>query len=110
MSIFIDTLKGKKTKTPIWLMRQAGRHLPEYIKIRQEYKDLMEMFLNHEVITEISLQPVKRYGLDACIMFSDILMIPYASGCDVRKYKKNIKRPLNRLCGRTLDDIIVLLI
>ena len=83
MSIFIDTLKGKKTKTPIWLMRQAGRHLPEYIKIRQEYKDLMEMFLNHEVITEISLQPVKRYGLDACIMFSDILMIPYASGCDV---------------------------
>ena len=68
MSILIETLKGKKTKTPIWLMRQAGRHLPEYIKIRQKYKDLMEMFLNPEVITEISLQPVKRYGLDACIM------------------------------------------
>ena len=83
MSIFIETLKGNKTKTPIWLMRQAGRHLPEYIKIRQKYKDLMEMFLDPEVITEISLQPVKRYGLDACIVFSDILMIPYASGCDV---------------------------
>ena len=83
MSILIETLKGKKTKTPIWLMRQAGRHLPEYIKIRQKYKDLMEMFLDPEVITEISLQPVKRYGLDACIVFSDILMIPYASGCDV---------------------------
>ena len=83
MSIFIETLKGKKTKTPIWLMRQAGRHLPEYIKIRQEYKDLMEMFLSPEVITEISLQPVKRYGLDACILFSDILMVPHASGCDV---------------------------
>ena len=83
MSIFIETLKGKKTKTPIWLMRQAGRHLPEYIKIRQKYKDLMEMFLDPEVVTKISLQPVERYGLDACIVFSDILMIPYASGCDV---------------------------
>tara|TARA_B100001027_G_scaffold187249_1_gene139940 strand:- start:143 stop:1126 length:984 start_codon:yes stop_codon:yes gene_type:complete len=83
MSIFIETLKGNKTRTPIWLMRQAGRHLPEYIKIRQKHKELMEMFLDSEVITEISLQPVKRYGLDACIVFSDILMIPYASGCDV---------------------------
>lgn len=83
MSILIETLKGKKTKTPIWLMRQAGRHLPEYIKIRQKYKDLMEMFLDPEVVTKISLQPVRRYGLDACIVFSDILMIPYASGCDV---------------------------
>ena len=46
MSIFIETLKGNKTKTPIWLMRQAGRHLPEYIKVRQKYKDLMEMFLD----------------------------------------------------------------
>ena len=83
MSIFIETLKGNKTRTPIWLMRQAGRHLPEYIKIRQKYKDLMEMFLDPEVITEISLQPVRRYKLDACIMFSDILMIPHASGCEV---------------------------
>ena len=83
MSILIETLKGKKTKTPIWLMRQAGRHLPEYVKIRQKYRDLMGMFLDPEVITEISLQPVKRYQLDACIIFSDILMIPYASGCDV---------------------------
>ena len=83
MSILIETLKGKKTKTPIWLIRQAGRHLPEYIKVRQKYKDLMEMFLDPEAITNISLQPVKRYGLDACIVFSDILMIPYASGCDV---------------------------
>ena len=78
MSILIETLKGKKTKTPIWLMRQAGRHLPEYIKIRQKYKDLMEMFLDPEAITKISLQPVERYELDACIVFSDILMIPYA--------------------------------
>ena len=75
MSILIETLKGKKTKTPIWLMRQAGRHLPEYIKIRQKYKDLMEMFLDPEVVAKISLQPVERYGLDACIVFSDILMI-----------------------------------
>ena len=83
MSILIETLKGNKTKTPIWLMRQAGRHLPEYINIRQKHTDLMEMFLDPDTITEISLQPVKRYGFDACILFSDILMIPYASGCDV---------------------------
>ena len=72
MSIFIETLKGNKTKTPIWLMRQAGRHLPEYINIRQKHTDLMEMFLDPDTITEISLQPVKRYGFDACILFSDI--------------------------------------
>ena len=89
MSIFIETLKGNKTKTPIWLMRQAGRHLPEYINIRQKHTDLMEMFLDPDTITEISLQPVKRYGFDACILFSDILMIPYASGCDV-SFKEGI--------------------
>ena len=84
MSIFIDTLKGQKTNpTPVWLMRQAGRHLPEYIAIRKRFANLMDMFLDPMTILEVSLQPVNRYGMDACIVFSDILMTPYAAGSSV---------------------------
>ena len=84
MSIFIDTLKGQKTSpTPVWLMRQAGRHLPEYISIRKQFANLMDMFLDPMTILEVSLQPVNRYGMDACIVFSDILIIPFASGSSV---------------------------
>ena len=61
MSIFINTLKGQKTSpTPVWLMRQAGRHLPEYISIRKQFTNLMDMFLDPEIILEVSLQPVNR--------------------------------------------------
>ena len=75
MSIFIDTLRGQKTNsTPVWLMRQAGRHLPEYIKVRKQFKDLLDMFLDPPTILEVSMQPVKRYNMDACIVFSDILI------------------------------------
>ena len=84
MSIFIDTLKGQKTKpTPVWLMRQAGRHLPEYISIRKQFANLMDMFLDPLTILEVSLQPVNRYGMDACIVFSDILITPFAAGSSV---------------------------
>ena len=62
MSIFIDTLNGQKTSpTPVWLMRQAGRHLPEYISIRKQFTNLMDMFLDPSTILEVSLQPVNRY-------------------------------------------------
>ena len=85
MSIFIDTLRGQKTNsTPVWLMRQAGRHLPEYIKVRKQFKDLLDMFLDPPTILEVSMQPVKRYNMDACIVFSDILITPYAAGSNVR--------------------------
>jgi len=78
MSIFIETLNKKQTTTtPVWLMRQAGRHLPEYRKIRSNYPNLMDMFLNPDEVVNITLQPVKRYNLDAAIIFSDILMVPY---------------------------------
>ena len=84
MSIFIDTIKGQKTRTtPVWLMRQAGRHLPEYINIRKRFDSLMDMFLDPVTILEISMQPIKRYNMDACIVFSDILITPFASGSDV---------------------------
>ena len=79
MSIFTDTLKGQKTKTtPVWLMRQAGRYLPEY-KYQKMLYNLTDMLLDPVTILEISMQ-LRRYNMDACIVFSDILITPFASG------------------------------
>ena len=84
MSILLDNLKGNKTKrTPVWLMRQAGRHLPEYLEIKKRHKNLLSMFLDTETIVEVTLQPVQRYSLDASILFSDILIIPYLMGSQI---------------------------
>jgi len=62
---------------PIWFMRQAGRYLPEFRKIRSENKDFIKLCLNPDLVREITLQPIKRFKLDAAIIFSDILIIPY---------------------------------
>ena len=64
-------------KKPIWFMRQAGRHLPEYLKIRKNFKSFLDFCFNYESIIESTLQPIKRYDLDCAIVFSDILVIPY---------------------------------
>ena len=80
----------KKTlKTPIWFMRQAGRYLPEYKKLRRQKKTFLELCFDPKLATEISLQPIKRFDLDFIILFSDILVIPYALGQDVT-FKENI--------------------
>ena len=76
----LETLNGDKNRKPVWLMRQAGRHLPEYRELRERSGDLMEMFLNDDIIYKVTLQPVERYGMDAAILFSDILMVPYSLG------------------------------
>ena len=62
---------------PIWIMRQAGRYLPEFRKIRKENPDFIKLCLNEKLSTELTLQPLIRYDLDAAIIFSDILMLPY---------------------------------
>ena len=83
-----DCLENKKCKDfPIWFMRQAGRYLPEFREIRKKNPDFIKLCLNPELIEEITLQPLKRYDLDAAIIFSDILMIPYALGQKV-EFKK----------------------
>ena len=69
--------------TPIWFMRQAGRYLPEFRKIRIQNKDFIKLCLNSNLSSEITLQPLKRFNLDAAIIFSDILMIPYSLGQEV---------------------------
>ena len=67
-----------KTCKSIWFMRQAGRYLPEFRKIRSQNQNFIKLCLNSELSSEITLQPVKRFDLDAAIIFSDILMIPWA--------------------------------
>ena len=73
-----DCIKEKKaTYTPIWFMRQAGRYLPEFREIRKSNTDFIKLCLNPNLVNEITLQPIKRFDLDAAIIFSDILTDPY---------------------------------
>ena len=70
-------INNKTTNSPIWLMRQAGRYLPEFREIRKLNPDFIKLCLNEDLSSEITLQPLKRFNLDAAIIFSDILMLPY---------------------------------
>ena len=98
-----NCIEGKKhDKYPIWFMRQAGRYLPEFRKIRKNNPNFINLCLNEKLITKISLQPLKRYDLDAVIIFSDILVIPFGLGQNVL-FKKNIGPKLDNL---VLDRII----
>jgi len=80
---------NKDTKiNPIWIMRQAGRYLPEFREIRSKNKDFIKLCLDENLSSEITLQPLKRFSMDAAIIFSDILMLPYALNQKV-EFKKN---------------------
>ena len=87
MSKLKEILINKKNCKSIWFMRQAGRYLPEFRKIRLQNKDFIKLCLNSELSSEITLQPIKRFDLDAAIIFSDILIVPYALGQKVEFIK-----------------------
>jgi uroporphyrinogen decarboxylase len=92
-----ETLINKKTTNcPIWLMRQAGRYLPEFRKIRKLNPDFISLCLNENLSSEITLQPLKRFELDAAIIFSDILMLPHGLNQKV-EFKKDFGPQLGLL-------------
>ncbi len=89
MSPIEEVIISKKTKiNPVWIMRQAGRYLPEFREIRKKNTDFIKLCLNQNLSSEITLQPLKRFDLDAAIIFSDILMVPYGLNQKV-EFKKN---------------------
>ena len=82
--LLLDTLRGETTKQrPVWLMRQAGRYLPEYRALRAEKGGFLNLVYDSAAAAEVTLQPIRRYGLDGAILFSDILIVPYAMGQDL---------------------------
>jgi len=84
-----EVIINKNTKlNPIWIMRQAGRYLPEFREIRKQNPNFINLCLNENLSSEITLQPLKRFDLDAAIIFSDILMLPYGLNQKVQ-FKKN---------------------
>jgi uroporphyrinogen decarboxylase len=81
----LSVLNGRKAeKTPIWLMRQAGRYLPEYRALRADKGGFLELVQDPDSAAEVTLQPIRRFGFDGAILFSDILMVPFAMGQDLR--------------------------
>ena len=94
-------INKKTTNCPIWLMRQAGRYLPEFREIRKSNPDFINLCLNENLSSEITLQPLKRFELDAAIIFSDILMLPYGLNQKV-EFRKNFGPQLGFL---NLDEI-----
>ena len=97
MSPIEEVIINKKSNiNPIWIMRQAGRYLPEFREIRKKNPDFIKLCLNQKLSSEITLQPLKRFNLDAAIIFSDILMLPYGLNQNV-VFKKNIGPLLDEL-------------
>ncbi len=105
MTPLTNCIKNKDTKTnPIWLMRQAGRYLPEFREIRKKNTDFIKLCLNSDLASEITLQPIKRFGFDGAVIFSDILMLPYGLGQKV-EFEKNFGPKLGELVLENIKNV-----
>ena len=105
MTPLYEVIINKNTATkPVWIMRQAGRYLPEFREIRKDNPNFIELCLNHKLSSEITLQPIKRFNLDAAIIFSDILMLPYGLRQKV-EFKKNFGPLLGNLDIKLMSKV-----
>tara|TARA_B100000131_G_scaffold261255_1_gene257347 strand:- start:68 stop:1069 length:1002 start_codon:yes stop_codon:yes gene_type:complete len=105
MTPILNCIKNKKTDiNPIWIMRQAGRYLPEFREIRANNTDFIKLCLNEKLSSKITLQPIKRFDFDAAIIFSDILMLPYGLGQGV-KFTKGLGPELGNLSLDLMSNI-----
>jgi len=104
--ILIETLRGAMLpERPIWLMRQAGRYLPEYRALRAQKGGFLPLVYDSEAASEITLQPIRRFGFDGAILFSDILIVPYAMGQDLEFLAGEGPRLRPRLLDAALDRL-----
>ena len=104
--LLLDTLRGLNApQRPVWLMRQAGRYLPEYRALRAEKGGFLALVYDSDAATEITLQPIRRFGFDGAILFSDILIVPYAMGQDLEFTAGEGPRLSPRLLDATLKSL-----
>jgi uroporphyrinogen decarboxylase len=104
--LLLETLRGKRgLAAPIWLMRQAGRYLPEYRALRAEKGGFLALVYDSAAAAEITLQPIRRFGFDGAILFSDILIVPYAMGQDLEFLVGEGPRLSPRLVDSTLESL-----
>ncbi|MEO6152461.1 MAG: uroporphyrinogen decarboxylase [Croceibacterium sp.] len=104
--LLLETLKGYSgSRRPVWLMRQAGRYLPEYRALRADQGGFLELVYDSEAAAEITLQPIRRFGFDGAILFSDILIVPHAFGQELRFLEGEGPHLSPPLVDRTLNEL-----
>lgn len=104
--LLLKTLQGENAKErPVWLMRQAGRYLPEYRALRAEKGGFLNLVYDTDAAAEITLQPIRRFGFDGAILFSDILIVPYAMGQDLEFLAGEGPRLSPRLLDSALESL-----
>jgi uroporphyrinogen decarboxylase len=104
---FMQVLNGEAVwPPPVWLMRQAGRYLPEYREVRAQAGGMLNLCLNPELAAEVTLQPIRRYGFDAAILFADILILPWALGQGLvfAEGEGPLLPPLQDVSGLRMDE------
>ncbi len=104
--LLLNVLRGENSsKRPIWLMRQAGRYLPEYRELRETKGGFLELAYDPQAAAEITLQPIRRFGFDGAILFSDILIVPHAMGQDLEFLKGEGPKLSPRLLDTALETL-----